>query len=71
MTAESLTVRIPEAARMLGIGRRTAYRAAAAGQLPVIRIGRRVVVNRARLLALIDGREPVPVRDDRVPEEEP
>jgi excisionase family DNA binding protein len=55
---ESLTVSVPMAARLLGIGRRTAYRAAERGELPVIKIGRRVVVNRARLLALIAGQQP-------------
>ena len=63
MTAESLTVSVPEAARLLGIGKTLAYQAARRGDLPVIRIGRRVVVNRARLLALIDGQQP-PLEQD-------
>jgi excisionase family DNA binding protein len=58
MIAESMTVSVPMAARLLGIGRRTAYRAAERGELPVIRIGRRVVVSRAQLLVLIDGQQP-------------
>jgi hypothetical protein len=38
---------------MLGIPRATAYRAAAAGQLPTFRIGRRLLVPTARLLDLL------------------
>ena len=36
---ESLTISVPEAGRRLGIGRSAAYQAAAAGQIPVLRIG--------------------------------
>jgi excisionase family DNA binding protein len=35
-----LTLSVPEAGRRLGIGRSSAYQAAAAGKLPTIRIGR-------------------------------
>ena len=49
---------IPEAARVLGIGRSAAYQAARAGELPTIRIGRRVlvpVVALERVLGRIDA----------------
>jgi excisionase family DNA binding protein len=36
---ESLTISVPEAGRRLGIGRSSAYQAAAAGELPTIKIG--------------------------------
>jgi excisionase family DNA binding protein len=36
---ESLTISVPEAGRRLGIGRSSAYQAAAVGQIPTIRIG--------------------------------
>lgn len=36
------TVSIPDAARLLGIGRSTAYAAVKSGELPAIRVGRRV-----------------------------
>lgn len=39
-----LTVSVEAAARMLGISRSTAYRAANAGELPVLRFGRRIRV---------------------------
>jgi excisionase family DNA binding protein len=39
------TITVPEAAKILGIGRDQAYAAAHSGQLPVIRIGKRVLVS--------------------------
>jgi len=36
---QPLTISVPEAGRQLGIGRSSAYAAAAAGQIPTIRIG--------------------------------
>lgn len=53
----SATLTIPEAAALLGVGRNLAYEAAARdGMLagvPVIRVGRRLVVPHARLLAVL------------------
>jgi excisionase family DNA binding protein len=46
---------IPRAAELLGISRASAYRYAAAGELPVRRLGSRVYVITARLLAMVDG----------------
>lgn len=48
-----LGVTVPEAGRLLGIGRDAAYRAAERGELPTIRVGRRLVVPVPRLLALV------------------
>jgi excisionase family DNA binding protein len=51
------TISVPEAARLLGVGRNAAYEAVARGQIPVIRIGRMLRVPKAalkRMLAL-DG----------------
>jgi excisionase family DNA binding protein len=47
------TCSVPEAATVLGISRESAYRAARAGELPVIRLGRRQVVSVAQLRALL------------------
>jgi excisionase family DNA binding protein len=47
------TLTVAKAGEMLGIPRATAYRAAAAGQLPTFRIGRRLLVPTARLLDLL------------------
>jgi excisionase family DNA binding protein len=38
------TYTVPEAGRRLGIGRKQAYDAAKRGEIPTIRIGRRVLV---------------------------
>ena len=47
------TLSVEQAGTMLGIPRATAYRAAAAGQLPTFRIGRRLLVPTARFLDLL------------------
>ena len=49
-----LTRTIPEAAELLGIGRGSAYEAARTGQLPTIRIGRRLLVPLAALEKILD-----------------
>ena len=41
---EAVTMSVPEAGRLLGIGRNSAYDAAASGDIPTIRIGRRLLV---------------------------
>jgi Helix-turn-helix domain len=41
--------------RQLGIGRNTAYEAARLGQIPVIRVGKRLVVPVAALERLLQG----------------
>jgi excisionase family DNA binding protein len=51
---ERLTYTLDEAARRLGISRALAYEAAQRGELPVCRIGRRVLVPRAALLRLLE-----------------
>jgi len=55
MTPNSTTVTIPEAAALLGVSRNLAYRLATLeGELagiPVLRLGRRMVLPRARLEA--------------------
>ncbi len=52
------TVSVVEAGKKLGIGRGAAYRAARAGQLPVIRIGRRFFVPIAALERMLNGVTP-------------
>jgi excisionase family DNA binding protein len=51
---ERLTYTLNEAARRLGISRALAYEAAHRGELPVCRIGRRILVPRAALLRLLE-----------------
>jgi excisionase family DNA binding protein len=46
---------IEEAARLLRLGRNTAYDAARSGELPVVRIGRRLLVPRDGLMRLLES----------------
>ena len=55
---ERLTYTLTEAARRLGISRALAYEAANRGELPVCRIGRRVLIPRAALLRLLEDGPP-------------
>lgn len=50
-------ISIPKTAAVLGIGRASAYRYAAAEELPTLRLGGRVYVVTARLREFIDGTE--------------
>lgn len=53
------TVRLwPEAGKALGVGRSSAYEAAAAGTIPTIRVGKRLVVPTAALRRLLQLDEP-------------
>jgi excisionase family DNA binding protein len=52
---QRLTWTVPEAARLLGISKDSAYEAAHRGELPVRVIGRRLLIPRAALLRLLDG----------------
>ncbi|MEP7740402.1 helix-turn-helix domain-containing protein [Nocardioides sp. 31GB23] len=49
------TMSVPEAGAVLGIGRAAAYRAAQQGELPTIRIGRRLLVPHSALRQLLGG----------------
>jgi len=53
VSVESLTLTVEDAAKLLGISRGSAYAAARRGELPVLRVGRRLLVPRARLLELL------------------
>jgi helix-turn-helix protein len=48
------TVTVPRAGRIFGLSRSSAYLAAQNGQLPTIRIGRRLFVPTAQLLEMLD-----------------
>lgn len=50
------TMTVPEAGIVLGIGRDTAYAAAERGEIPVIRIGRRLVVPVGKLREILGDR---------------
>jgi excisionase family DNA binding protein len=57
------TISVEEAADICGIGRGTAYRAAHRGELPSLRLGRRIRVPTARLLELLGVEDEPPVED--------
>lgn len=48
-----LTIDVPEAGRLLGLGRNAAYDAARRGDIPTLRIGQRLLVPVPRLLELV------------------
>lgn len=50
---ETPTVSVAEAALILGIGRSVAYDATRTGELPTIRIGRRLLIPTAALRAML------------------
>jgi excisionase family DNA binding protein len=47
------TMTIEQAGELLGLSRSSAYRAAARGELPTLRFGRRLIVPTRRLLDLL------------------
>jgi excisionase family DNA binding protein len=52
---ERLVYSVAEAGELLGISRAFAYELVARGELPVIRLGRRRLVPKVALVALIEG----------------
>lgn len=52
------TMTIEDAAKALGVSRNTAYAAAARGEIPAIRIGRRLLVPKVQLDRLLEGEAP-------------
>lgn len=54
-STETLTYSVPEAGRLMGISRNTAYEAARNGTLPTIKFGSRYVVPRAALQRLLES----------------
>lgn len=55
------TVTVEQAAKLLGVSRSVAYRAAATGQLPTLAFGRRLVVPTFRLMEMLG----IPAEDSR------
>jgi excisionase family DNA binding protein len=52
------TLTVPEAAKVLGIGRTAAYEAAHTGEIPTIRVGKRILVPVAALNRLLEEASP-------------
>ncbi len=53
MDKERLTLTVDETARCLGIGRNSAYEAIARGEIPVVKVGKRLLVPKAALEILL------------------
>jgi excisionase family DNA binding protein len=58
MMTERQTLKIEEAAKILGISRNTAYDAVKTGQLPTVKIGRRFLVPKVALDRLLQNVAP-------------
>jgi len=54
-TSRPKTMTVEDAAKVLNIGRNQAYAAARAGELPVLRIGKRILVLAEPLNRLLSG----------------
>ena len=55
MKREQQTYKVEEAAKMLGIGRNLAYELVASGEIPSLRLGRRIVVPKGAFDRLLSG----------------
>lgn len=51
------TITVEEAGELLGLSRGAAYRAANSGQIPVLRLGRRLVVSVPALLTMLSAQD--------------
>ena len=58
---EPKVITVERAGEILQISRASAYQAVALGEIPSIRIGRRLLVPRAKLMAMLGETEPAPV----------
>lgn len=57
MSQERLTLTVEEAAALLGVSRALAYDMVKVGKIPAIRFGKRLVIPRAALERLLQGRD--------------
>ena len=55
MEEDTLTLTVTECAKRLGIGRNSAYEAISRGEIPVIRVGKRLLVPKAALEKMLAG----------------
>ena len=55
---ESLVLNVADAARMLNLSRATAYQFVREGKIPSVRFGKRILVPRKSLLAILGAEEP-------------
>lgn len=55
-TLNPLTIPIPEACRLIGIGRSKFYELVASGEIPAVRLGRRTLIPLDALRAFIEAK---------------
>jgi excisionase family DNA binding protein len=55
VTNDKLVFTVPEAGELLGISRAQAYLMVKEGRLPVLRLGRRIVVPKAALMRMLEN----------------
>lgn len=60
---EKQVLSVEQAGRVLGVGRSAAYEAVRRGDIPVIRLGRRIVVSARALEKLLEGAGPLRDKD--------
>ncbi len=54
---EALTLSVEHAARLIGVSRSTAYRLVRDGELPAVRVGRRVLILKKPLMQMLEAEE--------------
>jgi excisionase family DNA binding protein len=54
---KALTLSVEHAARLIGISRTTAYRMVRSGDLPAVRVGRRVLILKKPLMEMLEAEE--------------
>ena len=55
---QALTISVERAGELLGLSRNSAYAAARNGELPVVRVGKRLLVPKLRLELMLSGEPP-------------
>jgi excisionase family DNA binding protein len=60
VSSQRVTLTVPEAAELLGVGRTTLYELVRAGKFPAVRLGRRILIPRRALDEVLAG-APLPV----------
>jgi excisionase family DNA binding protein len=56
--ASRVTMTVPEAAQLLGLSESATYEAVGRGEIPAVKIGRRVLVKRDALFAMLSSTRP-------------
>jgi excisionase family DNA binding protein len=55
MKSDLLTLSVPEAGKLAGIGKNASYQAALRGEIPTLRFGKKLRVPKAKFLRMLSG----------------